>query len=109
MYIVQRYLEKDIDGEKCKHIVKSNKIAIKLRKVKGNMVVMIHGLLSQRKQQLKKRRVARMKIHPSASIMSMMKEMYDRGDDNMKKMIGETMLTQREERLGAGDGAMGGI
>ena len=36
------------------------------------------------------------------------KQMYDEGDDNMKKMIGETMQKQREGKLGA-DGGMGGL
>jgi hypothetical protein len=30
----------------------------------------------------------------------LMKQMYDEGDDSMKKMIGETMLKQRNGELG---------
>merc|ERR1711907_865815 len=36
---------------------------------------------------------------PTAGLMGMMKEMYDSGDDNMRKMIGETMLKQRNGEL----------
>lgn len=42
--------------------------------------------------------------------MDLMKDMYDSGDDNMKKMIGETMLKQREGKLDKGGmGGMGGL
>ena len=35
--------------------------------------------------------------------MGLMKQMYDEGDDTMKKMIGETMLKQRNGELGRDD------
>lgn len=36
---------------------------------------------------------------PSAGIMDMMKNMYDEGDENMKRIIGEAMLkSQRGEK-----------
>jgi len=39
-----------------------------------------------------------------------MKDMYDEGDDNMKKMIGETMYKQRMGQLNNGkDDMMGGM
>ena len=31
--------------------------------------------------------------------MDLMKDLYDKGDDSMKKMIGETMLKQRQGQL----------
>jgi calcyclin binding protein len=34
--------------------------------------------------------------------MDLMKDMYDKGDDSMKKMIGETMTKQRDGKLGNG-------
>jgi len=104
-------LEKEIDGEKCKYIVKSNKILIKLRKVKGE-----YGSydswsgLSAKATAVGKKSKSSKSEDPSASIMNMMKDMYDSGDDNMKKMIGETMLKQREGKLGGdgtGSGGMG--
>jgi len=89
-------LEKDIVSEKSKFIVKADKIVIKLAKVKGE-----YGSYDfwskltdpNRKEKSKK------SSNPAASINEMMKEMYDSGDDNMRKMIGETMLKQREGRL----------
>ena len=83
-------------SEKSKFIVKADKIVIKLAKVKGE-----YGSYDfwskltdpNRKEKSKK------SSNPAASINEMMKEMYDSGDDNMRKMIGETMLKQREGRL----------
>jgi len=100
-------LEKEIDGENCKHIVKSNKVLIKLRKVKGE-----YGSydswsnLTAKAGSVGKSKSSKSE-DPSASIMNMMKDMYDSGDDSMKKMIGETMLKQREGKLGDGKGGMG--
>ena len=38
---------------------------------------------------------------PAASIMDMMKDMYDQGDDTMKKTIGEAMMkSRRKEAMG---------
>jgi len=39
---------------------------------------------------------AKAKADPNASIMNMMKDMYDDGDDNMKKIIGEAMMKSRQ-------------
>ena len=36
---------------------------------------------------------------PGPGLMDMMKDMYDSGDDKMKKMIGETMTKQRNGEL----------
>ncbi len=38
-------------------------------------------------------------ISLSTSIEILMKDLYDSGDDNMKKMIGETMMKQRRGEL----------
>jgi calcyclin binding protein len=91
-------LDKDIDPEKSKYLVKKNKITIKLAKVKAE-----YGSydswqnLSSKKSKKSKEK---MKTNPSDSIMDMMKDMYDSGDDNMRKVIGETMLKQRNGELG---------
>lgn len=99
-------LDKDIDAEKSKCIVKPNKIIIKLAKVKGEYGSYDSWTdLTSKKTKEAKSRAAK---DPSASIMDLMKDMYDSGDDNMKKMIGETMLKQREGTLNK-DGGMGGM
>lgn len=90
-------LEKDIDVEKSKIVVKADKILVKLAKVKQSDY---GGYDYWSKLTDDKKKKQREKDDPGASIMNMMKEMYDSGDDNMKKMIGETMLKQRRGELG---------
>jgi len=99
-------LDKDINPEKSKMIVKSSKIILKLGKVKSE-----YGsydswtdLTSKNSKDSKMRSKSG---DPSAGIMDMMKDLYDNGDDNMKKMIGETMLKQREGKLKNGPKGMG--
>lgn len=93
-------LDKEIDDERCKYIVKKEKIVIKLAKKKGEYGSYDHwsDLTSKKKSSAKKSASS----DPSAGIMDMMKEMYDSGDDNMKKMIGETMMKQRNGELDKG-------
>ena len=99
-------LEKDIDPDKSKFSVKANKVIIKLAKVKTSE----YGgfdywtKLSDPKKSSKGTGPdggtgGKKKDDPSASIMDMMKQMYDEGDDNMKKIIGETMMKQRNGEL----------
>merc|ERR1712157_111384 len=92
-------LDKDIDPTHCKFIVKADKILIKLAKCKGE-----HGSYdywSDLTAKKKKPKTTSGKEDPSASIMELMKEMYDSGDDKMKKMIGETMMKQQRGELGS--------
>ena len=97
-------LEKEIDVSKSKYVVKPNKIIIKLGKVKGEYSYDHWTELTAKKKKENKGK----KEDPAAGIMDMMKDMYESGDDNMKKMIGETMYKQRTGQLGK-DGAMGGM
>jgi len=96
--LVKDNLDKDIDPDKSKYVVKKHKIIVKLAKVKAE-----YGSydswqnLSSKKSKKSKEK---MKSNPSDSIMEMMKDMYDSGDDNMRKVIGETMLKQRNGELG---------
>jgi len=101
-------LDKEIEAEKSKCVVKANKIIIKLAKVKSEYGSYDSWTdLSSKKSKASK--VSKSK-DPSSSIMDLMKDMYDSGDDNMKKMIGETMMKQREGKLDKGGMAgMGGL
>eukprot|EP00549_Striatella_unipunctata_P023331 CAMPEP_0118688696 /NCGR_PEP_ID=MMETSP0800-20121206/9065_1 /TAXON_ID=210618 ORGANISM="Striatella unipunctata, Strain CCMP2910" /NCGR_SAMPLE_ID=MMETSP0800 /ASSEMBLY_ACC=CAM_ASM_000638 /LENGTH=318 /DNA_ID=CAMNT_0006585987 /DNA_START=62 /DNA_END=1019 /DNA_ORIENTATION=+ len=107
-------LDKDIDPDKSKVVVKSgNRIIVKLAKVKssGGSFDYWTQLTSNKKKKVGTDGKSS-KENPSASIMDMMKDMYESGDDNMKKMIGETMMKQRNGQLGGGgDGVpgMGGL
>jgi len=89
-------LEKEIDPEKCKFKVKSDKVVIKLGKVKGEFGFDNWNNLTEKK----KKQDSMKNKDPSASIMDLMKDMYDNGDDQMKKMIGETMMKQQRGELG---------
>eukprot|EP00985_Skeletonema_marinoi_P019787 scaffold11482_cov103-Skeletonema_marinoi.AAC.6 len=99
-------LEKEIDVSKSKYVVKPNKILIKLGKVKGEYSYDHWTELTAKKK--KENKGGKSKEDPAAGIMDMMKDMYESGDDNMKKMIGETMYKQRTGQLGK-DGAIGGM
>jgi len=105
-------LEKDIDVAKSKFIIKPNKILIKLGKIKGE-----YGSYDSWQQLTAKKTKSKSsggkssgaKEDPAAGIMGMMKDMYDEGDDSMKKMIGETMLKQRMGKLNGDADPMGGM
>eukprot|EP00578_Thalassiosira_sp_NH16_P020676 CAMPEP_0181100616 /NCGR_PEP_ID=MMETSP1071-20121207/13290_1 /TAXON_ID=35127 /ORGANISM="Thalassiosira sp., Strain NH16" /LENGTH=296 /DNA_ID=CAMNT_0023183361 /DNA_START=105 /DNA_END=992 /DNA_ORIENTATION=+ len=101
-------LDKDIDVAKSKLVIKANKLIIKLGKVKGEYGLDSWTALSSKKA--KTAGGAKKKDDPTAGIMDMMKDMYEDGDDNMKKMIGETMYKQRMGQLNKDDpmGGMGG-
>lgn len=92
-------LDKDIIPDKSKYIVKPNKIIIKLAKVKGEYGFDSWTDLSAKKKKKRDSAGKSVKDDPTAGIMDMMKDMYDSGDDNMKKMIGETMMKQRMGQL----------
>mmetsp|Transcript_7929 Transcript_7929/g.13146 ORF Transcript_7929/g.13146 Transcript_7929/m.13146 type:complete len:237 (+) Transcript_7929:88-798(+) len=89
-------LEKDIIPEQSKFIVKSNKLVIKLQKVKGEYSYEHWPSLIAKK---KRSEQSAKKADPMGGIMDMMKDMYEDGDENMKKVIGEAMLkSQRGEK-----------
>eukprot|EP00545_Synedropsis_sp_CCMP1620_P003714 CAMPEP_0119016250 /NCGR_PEP_ID=MMETSP1176-20130426/11895_1 /TAXON_ID=265551 /ORGANISM="Synedropsis recta cf, Strain CCMP1620" /LENGTH=275 /DNA_ID=CAMNT_0006969591 /DNA_START=110 /DNA_END=933 /DNA_ORIENTATION=+ len=91
-------LAHDIDPETSKVVVKTDRIILKLGKSKGEYGYDTWTDLIDKKNKGKGNRDAdgkRKKEDPQASIMNMMKDMYDSGDENMKKIIGETMEKQR--------------
>lgn len=109
-------LEKDINPELCKYIIKANKIIIKLAKVKTSVGYDYWTKLTDPKKGTSSSSSSKKENDPSASIMDMMKQMYDDGDDNMKKIIGETMMKQRNGELnrdmmgkGGGSGGLPGM
>ena len=100
-------LDKEIVPDKSRHVVKANKVIVKLGKKKSEYgsYDFWSDLTAKGGKQAKKEKSA----DPGKGIMDLMKQMYDDGDDNMKKMIGETMLKQREGKLGDGMGDAGGM
>ena len=113
-------LEHEIVPEDSKHVVKKDKIIVKLSKKKGEYGSYDYWTkLTDPKKADKKKSGGgggKKRDDPSAGLMDMMKDLYDSGDDNMRKMIGETMLKQRNGELnndpaggGGGLGGMGGM
>jgi calcyclin binding protein len=99
-------LEHDIDPEKSKYIVKADKIVVKLHKIKGEYGSFDYwSKLTDPKRKEKKNN----KSNPAASLTEMMKEMYENGDDQMRKIIGETMLKQRNGELNNRDMGLGDL
>jgi calcyclin binding protein len=100
-------LDKDVDPTKCKIIVKSHKVLVKLAKIKSEYGSYDYWTqLTAKKSRTTK---AEKKEDPSASIMQLMRDMYEDGDDSMRKVIGETMLKQQRGELGGGtNDPMGG-
>jgi calcyclin binding protein len=99
------HLEKDIVVEKSKFLIKADKIVVKLAKVKSEYGSYDYwSQLTDNKGGKSSKKVD----NPASGIMDMMKDMYEKGDDNMKKMIGETMMKQRsgeydKKNTGLGD------
>ena len=103
-------LEHDIVPEESKRIVKKDRVTIKLKKVKGEYSYDTWNNLTAKKNKVEKQKK---KDDPMGGIMDMMKDMYDSGDDQMKKVIGEAMLKSKqggemEKGLGGDFGSLGG-
>ena len=94
--LVKDNLEKEIDPQKSKIVVKADKILVKLAKVKQGDY---GGYDYWSQLTAKKKKTASKNADPQSSIMDLMKDMYEDGDDNMKKIIGETMMKQRNGEL----------
>jgi calcyclin binding protein len=97
--LVKDNLDKDIVPSESKIIVKKDKIVVKLQKKKGEYSYEHWTSLTSKKPRNSASEAERKK-DPTAGLMDMMKEMYDDGDENMKKIIGEAMM---KSRSGAAD------
>jgi calcyclin binding protein len=93
-------LEHDIDPKTSKFIIKSEKVIVKLGKLKKEYggYDMWSNLTAKKSRKIGGDGKSA-KDDPANSIMDMMKDLYESGDDNMKKMIGETMMKQRTGEL----------
>jgi len=95
--LVNTNLDKSIVAEESKVIVKKNSIKICLRKEKGT-----YGYDTWTDLTAKRQKTADVDKDPSAGIMDVMKQMYDEGDDQMKKTIGEAMVKSRQKQANPG-------
>ena len=91
-------LHDPIVPEASKFIVKKNSIKIKLQKVKGE-----YGNQTWNKLQKDKPiEDSKAQEDPRGGIMDILKNIYEDGDDKTKKLIGETMVKQQQERAAEG-------
>lgn len=96
--LVKDNLEKDVVPEQCSFTVKKNKVVIKLQKVKGEYSYEHWTQLTGKKK--REESSAAKSADPMGGIMDLMKNMYEEGDDNMRRVIGEAMLkSQRGEKV----------
>jgi len=86
-------LNKEIIPDTSKVSVKKNRITITLSKTKGQFGYDSWTDLKQTRQS------AALDKDPGAGLMDMMKQMYDDGDDQMKKTLGEAMLKSRQQQM----------
>jgi len=92
--LLQDNLDKDIVPEKSKILVKADKVVVKLAKVKGEFSYdNWTSLQSKKTKEQKRKKAGADKADPMGGIMDMMKDMYETGDDNMKKIIGTPNLS----------------
>lgn len=94
-------LEHPIVPESSRHVIKKDKIVVKLCKTKAEYGGYDHWskLTDPNKTGKGGAKGGKSSSDPSAGLMDMMKNLYDSGDDKMRKMIGETMLKQRTGEL----------
>lgn len=81
-------LEKDIVPAESKFTVKQNKVVVKLKKKKGEFSYEHWTNLTAKR----KRDAAAATKDPMGGIMDLMRDMYDEGDDQTRKLIGEAMV-----------------
>ena len=80
--------------EKSKAVVKTNNVVLKLHKAETKSW---KSLLRTDDKFKAEEMAADKSKDPSASMMDMMKKMYDEGDDNMKRTIAEAWTKSRDK------------
>jgi calcyclin binding protein len=84
--LVKDHLEKDIDPDKSKIIVKADKIVVKLAKVKQTDYGGYDYWTKLTDMKPKAGKSKSKSADPQSGIMDLMKQMYDDGDDNIRKV-----------------------
>lgn len=100
-----RDLEADIVPGESKHVVKTDMVVLMLRKAEAK--TWPHVVRKADKQKLKEKNekaAADTDKDPSAGLMDMLKNMYDEGDDDMKRNIAKAWSESRNKEPGAGMG-----
>eukprot|EP00392_Amoebophrya_sp_AT5.2_P005825 g5835.t1 len=86
-------LQHDIVASSSSHSVKKNHVLVSMQKVEGKMGYETWNDIGGRKksEDAKQAGGEKKSNNPQDSLLGMMKDMYDEGDDQMKKIIGEAM------------------
>eukprot|EP00658_Telonema_sp_P-2_P083746 TRINITY_DN9149_c0_g1_i10.p1 TRINITY_DN9149_c0_g1~~TRINITY_DN9149_c0_g1_i10.p1 ORF type:complete len:243 (-),score=68.35 TRINITY_DN9149_c0_g1_i10:259-987(-) len=93
--MIKNKLDEEINVEKSKVVVKKNSVSIKLHKTKGDETYASYKTWMNLESKKTKEEEQRTKEDPTAGIMDLMKDMYDNGDEQMKKTIGEAMMKSK--------------
>jgi len=95
--MVKDRLDEEINPDKSKIIVKKNEVRVKLHKTKGEESYSSYKTWMNLESKKTKEQEQKTKDDPTAGIMDLMKDMYDSGDDNMRKAIGEAMMKSKSQ------------
>ena len=98
-------LDKAIDAKGCKFKIKSDRIIVMLRKVKGEYGPDHWSDLKSKKSKESKEKIEK---DPTAGIMDLMKDMYESGDDKMRETIGKAMMESQKNRANPDHRSPGG-
>jgi calcyclin binding protein len=98
-------LNKDIDAEKSYAKATSSGLTIYLKKVSKNdhwdTLEKKKGVMGEKDPSMKPPKMGGKAddggVDPSANLMEMMKEMYNSGDDNMKRIIAESFAKSQDK------------
>jgi len=97
-------LSHDIEAEKSKVVVKHGRLIVKLAKHKSE-----YGMYDNWSELVAKRTKPSKGADPAGGIMDMMKDMYNSGDDQMRKVIGEAMMKSMQNPGGSPEDISGGL
>ncbi len=93
-------LGKEIDAAKSKCLVKSNSVTVTLiKKEAGNWMDLKEKVMPFKTKHEGKKDEDEKSDDPQASLMNMMKDMYDSGDSEMKKVIAQSWQKAQEDQL----------
>ena len=94
-------LQNEVSVADCKHQVKSNSITVTLQKAKDEWWSDLKPkkTLLEKKPQAEKQKMKE-SGDPMGGLMDMMKEMYQNGDENTRRMIAESWTKAQQEKQG---------
>ncbi|CEL93999.1 unnamed protein product [Vitrella brassicaformis CCMP3155] len=102
-----RRLSKPINVSKCTYKVKKNAVHITLKKRESGWWEQIHWKENKLSSMSKNKDMG---ADPNASIMNLMKDLYQEGDDDMKRMIAKCWTeTQEKKTAGLDPSSLGGM